>query len=223
MNWLYKLDRKYSRYGIPDLMRNVVLAMAVVFAADLMLPQINFAARLSLDMSAVMQGEVWRLVTFLFLPPNSSLAFIVISLYFYYMIGSALENEWGTFIFNVYYFIGAIGCIISALITGYADNTYLNLSLFFAFAILYPDFEVMLFFVLPVKVKYLAVADAVIYAISFIGGSASTRVSIGFSLAAVAIFFGEDLIRIIKRESSYKKTRRNFRSSRNRSDYYDRY
>lgn len=221
MNWLYKLERKFGRYGIPDLMRNIVICMAFVYIADMAMVNVDLIGKFSLDMAMVMRGEVWRLITFLFIPPESSVMFIVFALYFYYMIGSALENEWGTFIFNAYYFIGVIGCILTALITGYASSTFLNLSLFFAFAILFPDFELMLFFVIPIKIKYLAILDAVIYVISFVGGSISTKITIVLCLANLAIFFGRDFIRRVKQENSYRKTRRNFRSSNNRDNYFN--
>ncbi len=86
--------------------------------------------------------------------------FIAFSLYFYYLIGTALEREWGSFWFDVYYFCGAIGTVIAGFITGSATNYYLNMSLFFAFAALYPNFQVLLFFFIPIKIKWLAYVDA---------------------------------------------------------------
>ena len=131
----------------------------------------------------------------------------------------ALENEWGAFKFNVYYLIGMIGIIIGAFITGYGANAYLNLSMFFAFAILWPNFEVMLFWVIPVKIKYLAVLDGVIFVISIVSALAArswgTFASIIASLLNLLLFFGGDVIRSIKRERGYAQTRKNWRSQMN--------
>ena len=127
------------------------------------------------------------------------------------MIGMSLERRWGKVKFNLYYFIGMLAAIAACLLTGYAGNTFLNLSLFFAFAAMFPEEEVLLFMILPVKMKYLAVLDAAIYAYQFLVGSASTKITIVLCLANVFLFLGGDLINTIRRESRYWKTRRNFR------------
>ncbi len=215
MRWLNQLQRKFGRYYIPDLMRTLIYIMGAVYLVGLFVPfQLYNALRLT--RSGLISGEIWRLVTFLCLPPAGNIFTVLIQLYFYYMIGTALENEWGSFVFNVYYLIGALGCVIAALLTGSASNTFLNLSLFFAFAILFPEFEVLLFFFLPIKIKYIAILDALIYLIYFIFGSWSDRVCILLSLANVFLFFGKDGLNRIRTELGYLKTRRNFRRSVNR-------
>ena len=103
-----------------------------------------------------MHGEVWRLFTFVFIPQSTSPLGLVLTLYFYYLIGNTLENTWGDFQFNVYYLCGMLGAILAAALTGYGTSYYINLSLFFAFAMLYPDFQVLLFFIIPIKMKYMA-------------------------------------------------------------------
>ena len=90
-------------------------------------------------------------------------------------------------------------------------NSYLNLSLFFAFAVLYPDFQVMLFFILPVKIKYLALIDAAYFVLMLIVGDWATRAAILLSLVNFILFFGGDFIRMIRQQAGYQKTRRNFR------------
>ena len=126
-------------------------------------------------------------------------------------IGHTLENTWGDFKFNVYYFCGVVGNIIAAMLTGYGMNSYLNLSLFFAFAVLYPDFQVMLFFILPVKIKYLALIDAAYFVLMLIVGDWATRAAILLSLVNFILFFGGDFVRMIRQQAGYQKTRRNFR------------
>ena len=160
--WLDKLERKFRKFSIPNLMNLILVGMAVVFLSDIFL-SVQYGTTLSsylyFSRSAIFHGEVWRILSFLFIPINSSPIWILFSMYFYWLIGSGLEREWGSFRFNVFYLCGAIGTILSGLITGYVGNTYLNFSLFLAFALLYPDFQVMLFFILPVKMKWLAWLD----------------------------------------------------------------
>lgn len=219
MSWLYRLERKFGRFAIQNLMFFIVIAQFAVFAADLILPDLHVSGWMYLDRALVLQGQIWRLITFIFLPPTSSVLWIILSLYFYYMIGGALENEWGAFKFNIYYLIGMIGTIIGAMITGYGANAYLNLSMFFAFAILWPNYELLIFWVIPVKIKYLAVVDGVFFVISAVSALAArewgTVASIVASLLNVLLFFGGDVIRSIKRERGYAQTRKNWRSQMN--------
>ena len=132
------------------------------------------------------------------------------------MIGTALESRWGKVKFNLFYGVGMLGAILTSLITGWADNTYLNLSLFLAFAAMFPNEEVLLFMILPIKMKYLALLDIVIYLREFIVGGASGRGAIIRCLRNVFLFLGGDLIHTIRRESQYWKTRYNFRKTMRR-------
>ena len=209
------LERRLRRYAISDLMKYIVIGQGVVFALMYIWPTLGYQlySLIALTRTGLMRGQIWRLVTFVFVPPSSSPIFILFALYFYYMIGVGLENRWGKVKFNLYYLVGMLGSIIAALITGYADNTFLNLSLFFAYAALYPDEQVLLFMILPIKMKYLALVDAALYLYSFIVGAASTRITIVLCLLNVALFLGGDIINTIRRESRYWKTRYNFRKT----------
>lgn len=211
MGWINKLDRKFGRGGIPHLMYYVTATMLAVFLIELLFPQLGIAGWLYFDRALILQGQLWRLITFAFLPPSSSVLWIVLSLYFYCLIGNALESEWGTFRFNVFYLCGIVGNILAGFVTGSAVNSVLNLSLFLAFAILYPNYQVMLFFILPIKVKYLALLDALYFAVQLIFGSWTVRLAVVVSLLNILLFFGGDFINTIRRESSYWKTRYNFR------------
>lgn len=166
MNWLNKLERKFGRFAIPNLMNYIIILYIVGFALNLLVPTFYYQY-LSLDAEAILHGQVWRLVTFLMQPPSSGVLFMAFALYLYYMIGHHLEYAWGTFRFNLYFFTGVLFHILAALITFFVTGisfplgtAYLNLSLFFAFAALYPDVQFLLFMVIPVKVKYLAWLDA---------------------------------------------------------------
>ena len=212
--WNHNLERRLSRFAIPNLMKYIVIGQGIVFLLTLLWPSMigrNLYNLITLRRAALMRGEIWRLVTFVFVPPSSSVIFILFALYFYYLIGMRLESHWGKVRFNLFYLIGMLGAILSALLTGYADNTYLNLSLFLAYASVWPDEEILLFMLLPVKMKYLAALDIVLYLLQFIRGNMSTRVTIILSLINLFLFVGGDLIHMIRRDSKYWKTRRNFR------------
>lgn len=210
MNWIDKLERKFGRYYIPHLMYYITGIMLAVFAADLILggrvsPMIFFYRDL------IAQGQVWRLLTFIFMPPGTSPVWILFSLYFYCIIGNALESAWGGFRFNLFYLCGVIGAILSGLITGRTGSEFLNLSLFLAFAAIYPDHQVLLFFFLPVKVKWLAALDLAYILYSFVMGNWVVRLCILFSLLNVLLFFGGDFFRSLRQQAGYWKTRRQFR------------
>ena len=138
---------------------------------------------------------------------------MVFALYFYYLIGTALEREWGSSWFNIYYIFGVIGTIIGGFITGYATNYYLNLSLFFAFAAMYPNFEVLLFFFIPIKIKWLALLDAALFLISFLFGTWPDRAAIIASLVNFLIFFGPSFFRGIREKYDDYKRRKKFREN----------
>ncbi len=208
----FKLNQWLNRLSVRNLMTMVVVGMGIVFVVQMLLPSVNLYGALALSRDALLRGEIWRLVTFIFLPPNSSMIWILFSLYFYWMIGSALENQWGSSRFTLFYLLGMVGTILAVLLTGgYADNTYLNLSLFLAFAAMNPNFQLLIFFIIPVKIKYLAIADIVIYLISFIMGGWNTRLTILLSLANLFLFMGGDIINTVRTEMRYFKTRQNFR------------
>lgn len=213
MKLLDKMERKFGKIAIPNLSVLIIVGMFVVYAVNMIFPERGIMNMLTLDMSAALQGEFWRFISFIFLPPDSSVIFIVFALYFYYLAGSSLESQWGSYRFNVYYFIGIIGTIIAAVITGFGHNMYLNLSLFLAFAVLFPDYEILLFFFIPIKVKYLAILDGIFLAIMLVLGSWSVKAAIIASLINFILFFGPDFIRSIRNEASYHKTRKNFRKA----------
>lgn len=206
------LERILRKFAISNLMWYIVVAMGAVFVLDMVLP-IDLYGMLMLTRDGVLRGQIWRLLSFVVLPPNYSLIWIIFSLYLYWMIGTVLENQWGTYKFNLYYWMGVIGNIIACMITGYATNSFLNLSLYLAFAIMNPNFELMLFFLLPVKVKYLALLDAAFYVYRFIVGGAIERWMIVFSLLNLVLFLGGDMINTIRHEKQYWKTRWNFRKN----------
>lgn len=209
--WLNKTERKIGKYAVPYLLVVISALTLAVYLINLLMPSANLISLLSLNMAGVLRGQVWRLVTFVIIPSTNSIFWLLIELYFYCFIGMALEREWGSFKLNVFYLFGMIGTIIAAMFTGYGFANYLNLSLFFAFAILWPDEEVLLFFILPVKMKWLALIDAVLFGFRLLFGPLGEKIAIVMSLINVAIFFGPDFIVTVKKQAKYHKTRSNFK------------
>ena len=210
----------HPRFGIPNLMRVIVIGNVVVYVLMLLTQanDVNALNFLTFNLNALLHGEVWRLVTFIFVPGYSSPFSLLISLYFYYWIGSTLERQWGTAKFNLYYFSGmlltVVGTILASLITGnhfltVAGTTYVNLSMFFAFAFLFPNAQVLLFFIIPVKMKWLAYLDAALFAFDIIG-SIGRHDWAGVVLPVVALL---NFAVFIWPEVHYLKQRAQYRNS----------
>ena len=171
----------HPRFGIPNLMRVLVIGNVAVYILSMLTAASDPSALafLTFNLNGLLHGEIWRIVTYIFYPSSSSPFWLLISLYFYYWIGSTLERQWGTAKFNLYYFSGmlltVLGAVLASLVTGnyyitVAGTTYVNLSMFFAFAFLFPDATVLLFFILPVKMKWLAYLDGALFAFDIIRG-----------------------------------------------------
>ncbi|TYQ15228.1 UNVERIFIED_CONTAM: membrane associated rhomboid family serine protease [Acetivibrio alkalicellulosi] len=161
MRLLDKLERKFGKFAIPNLMMFIVGANFLVFLLSFLQGDWmgdNIIFKLMLIPELVLEGEVWRLVSFIFIPPQARPLFIIFALLLIYTYGNGLEHEWGSFKFNAYYLVGILGTIIAAFITNIHGITphYLNLSLLFGFARFYPNYQIRLFFILPIEIKYIA-------------------------------------------------------------------
>lgn len=193
MNFLDKLERRFGAWAIPQFALFIVMANGLIYLLAQARPE--FLYQLILDPQAIRQGQLWRIITFLFVPPPMGLLWMAFWLLLLYQFALALQNEWGDFRFCLFYALGALSMIIAALwIAGEPlSNIPLNTTLFLAFATLFPNFELMLFFILPVKVKYLAALTWLALAWSVIMGSWITRVTIGASLVNYFVFFGPQI------------------------------
>jgi membrane associated rhomboid family serine protease len=186
---LARLERRIGRYAIPNLILYVVGGMAIIWLLSFTRHEAIW--RLTLDMDAIVaRHEYWRLVTFLFVPLGSDY-FALIGMYFTWWVGSSLEKDWGSFRFNVYYFLGALGTVVAALIAGHATNMWLDSSLLLAFATIFPDVTILLFFILPLRVKWLGLFAAAGIGVSFVLGGWATRASIAAALVNYVLFFSE--------------------------------
>ena len=154
--FLDKCEPRYGRFAIADLPAYIVFLNAFVYLLNRIKP--GYVGWLTLDVSKILQGQIWRLVTYIFIPPETDIILIFFALYLLYIFGKGLESHWGSFRLNCYYLIGMLGTTLIGLCfpNSPLTNAYINTSLFLAFAAVYPDFTVYLFFILPVKVKYLA-------------------------------------------------------------------
>ncbi len=176
MKWLDKLERKYGRYAIRNLMYYIIILYGIGFVLQVVMPDL-YSRWLALDAYAILHGQIWRIVTFIIAPPNSSFFWIFFSLYLYYLIGGALEGTWGAFRFNLYFFSGVLlhvlGCLLAYLIFGYSLSYgvyYLNMSLFLAYAAEYPEHTLMIMGIIPIKCKVLGWIDGAYFAIAILAG-----------------------------------------------------
>ncbi|TCL54403.1 membrane associated rhomboid family serine protease [Hydrogenispora ethanolica] len=210
MNWLNTIERRLGRYAIRNLMYYVIVLNAVFYGLMFFDRTGSVIRLLELDPALILRGQVWRLISFIFIPPMVSPLWIIFTLYFYYLVGVNLEHEWGSFRFNLYYLIGMLATIVVAFLFGGATGVYLNLSLFLAFAYLFPNYQIMLFFVLPVKIKYLAWLNWAVLAWTVLTGSWGSKAAAVASVVNYFVFFGADLIATGKLNRQVHQNRKRF-------------
>ena len=234
MKLLERFNRGVSRFlynhpnfGIPRLMLYLIIGNALVYLFTMMDRTGMLAWYLCLVPDRLLKGEVWRLVTFVFVPNIGRLIFLVIELYFYYLIGSTLERAWGVGKFTVYYLCGmaitVVYGILASLITGRSlalTGSYLSLSMFFVYATLWPDNQVLLFFFIPVKVKWLAWFEAAVFLLTMITGRTLLPL---VGLANYFLFCGTSLLASLKffrmrNRSQARQFRRNVKRAENGQD-----
>lgn len=202
MNFINKWERKYGRFGIPNLTLYIIVCYVIgyllSFTGSGILPY------LTLEPGLILRGQVWRLISWVLLPPDSLDIFTIIMLFFYYSLGTTLERTWGTFRYTLFIFSGLFFTVIGAFllyfllggtvgIGGFFSTYYISMSIFLAFAVSYPDMQVLLYFVIPVKIKWMAILDiaVILYnAINYVRvGLWMITVPIAASLLNVLIFF----------------------------------
>ena len=197
---------KHPNFGIPNLMRYLTIANVVFWslgtANSVLLSYLRF------DAGLIMQGQIWRLITFMVYPPSMGLlAFLVF--YFYYWMGTALEQVWGTAQFNIYLLIGWALTVIYGFLVYFIgglrisiDAQYLYLSMFFSYAALFPDQTVLLFFFIPIKMKYMAIIDAVYFLAAVITNPFPVNLLPVVAVLNFFIFFSGTLLQRIPKKAS---------------------
>lgn len=215
MNFLNKMERKFGKYAIPNLSLYLILGYILGYAIQFINPAIvDF---LTLNPYLILHGQIWRLVTWIIIPPSRLDLLTIVMLMFYYSVGTNLERTWGTFYYNVYLLMGMFFTIIgSFLIMGisyipgvrsyervilYGTETYfllvarsfstyfINMSIFLGFAATFPDVQVLLMFIIPIKVKWMGIAYAVLLGIQFLQSDIVGKIVIGASLLNFVLFF----------------------------------
>lgn len=204
MNWLDKLERKLGRYAIPNL--TVYLLAGYVIGCGIIYLMPNLIGWLTLEPALILRGQIWRIISWVLIPPTTNPISLLFLVLLYYSLGTALERTWGTFRYNVYIFSGILFTVIAVFVLygvffalygtevplssiGLVSTNYITMSIFLAFAAIYPDMEVLLYFVLPIKMKWMALVYAVMALYYFITGGIVSRVAIAASLLNFVIFF----------------------------------
>lgn len=204
-------ERKFGKYAIKNLSFVLVMCYAVGYVLRMMDRSDTLIFYLSLDPYAILHGQVWRLVTWILIPPPSgNIFFTLIMLYFYCSIGTTLERTWGTYRYNVYLLQGMVFTIAGSFLfmafqyifngsnvteydflfsSLYFSTYYINMSIFLAFAATFPDVEVLLMFIIPIKVKWLGVIYGVMLLFEFLQSGVDRKFAIAASLLNFIVFF----------------------------------
>lgn len=196
MTFYQKLERRFGKYAVPNLMKYICVIYVVGYLIQMFNPLLYFYY-LDLDAEAILHGHIWRIITFIFYPPSTSFLWMIVALFVYYSLGMTLERVWGTFKYNFFYFTGVILLVLAAiliyLVTGYSVQlypTYMTFSIFLAYALTFPETTFLLYFIIPIKAKWLAIAEVVLYLFYFVVlPGLGNKVAILVSLLNVALFF----------------------------------
>lgn len=204
--WLSRFCYKHPNFSIPGLMKYIAIGNVAVWLLNLV-SNGTFVYLVTFIPERIFRGEIWRLITFVFVPMDFSPLYFVLSVMLFYFLGTQLENAWGSTRFTVYYTMGVVLTMIAGLLTylspalrgyGVVNMYYVNMSLFFAFATLYPDAQFLVLYIIPVKAKWLAWFDAALFAFDIF-----SRIGAGQYLLALVpvvavlnyfLFFWDDLM-----------------------------
>ena len=197
-NWLDKMERRFGRYAIRNLTMYLLAGYAIGYLLSFTMPQL--LTYFTLEPALILKGQVWRLLSWVIIPPNDNIIFVIFMMLLYYSLGNTLESYWGAFRYNVYIFSGILFTVIAAFIvngliggiTGFGSlysTYYINMSIFLACASIMPDYQLLLYGIIPIKMKWLAVLDVVLLAVDAVQGGLIIRIVIIASLLNFIIFF----------------------------------
>jgi len=199
---LSRLESRFGRWAIPNVTVIIIAGQVLLYFLQITRAgQGGELAKIHLLPSAVLQGEVWRLFTFLFTPPETRSLFVLFYWILMYMFGSGLEKQWGAFRYNIFLLLGYLSSIAATFIAyalGYdiiASNGFLYGTVFLAFARLFPDFTINVYFILPIKIKWLALLMWIGYGYTFLKGDWMGRMLIFASVLNYLLFFGKEHLR----------------------------
>jgi hypothetical protein len=199
MSWMDKLERRLGFIAVPGLLRYVAALTALVFI--LYKIDARYLALIDLDIDAVRHGQVWRLITYIFVPqlrsaiPMPDWVNAAFTVLFLIWVGDRLEEAWGAFRLTLFFLVGMIGTTVAAVVFGQQfSNAMLYSSIFFAFARFYPDVVIFLAYILPLKVKWIAWIYAAILLFQFAVGSMAFRSALLVAFANYLVFFGREIV-----------------------------
>ena len=194
MSLLNKLEKALGRFAVTGLIRYVVVLNALVFILGKLDP--DYVHMLTLNREAIMAGQVWRLVTWIFVPNTFGLIWFIFYLLFTWWMGDLIESTWGSFRLNLYYITGYLGCTAAALIFGQSfGNVALNTSLLYAAGTIAPELQIMLFGIVPLRLKWVALFSAVLLGLTMVTGDWGIRATIVVSYLNYLLFFGPTFFR----------------------------
>lgn len=228
-------EKKFGKYAVKNLSMVLIICYVLGYLIEMMMPWL--LGYLTLNPYAILHGQVWRLVTWVLIPPpTSNLLFTLIMLYFYYSLGTTLERTWGTYRYNLYLFSGMLFTIIgSFLLMGYCylfptadmvqygprvlfsivaplfSTYYVNMSIFLAFAATFPETQVLLMFIIPIRVKVLGIIYGILLLVEFIQGNIYSRFVMAASLLNFIVFWATSRSHIhmspkqVKRRQEFKR------------------
>ena len=214
MDWVDKLERRFGHLAIPQLVNGLLVGQLMAGLAVLLINR-NFSSYIVLSRAALLHGQVWRLVTFLFQPIWLGGVFGILNLLFYFWIGNALTRLWGDVRMTVFFALGMLGAWASCLLVGYATPDAIFMSMLFAYTWLWPEQTALLFGVIPFKMKYLGWLELFFWAVSFVSGSMAVKLSLVLGLAGFLAFYGKEIITWCKDTLAAHKRRRDW-ENRNR-------
>ena len=212
MSFINTLEKKLGHFAIPHVVRILALFQLAVWVMLKMQP--DFAHFISLSREQVLQGEVWRLVTWVFNPGDVGPILILFAVMIMFTMGDGLEQAWGAFRLNLYIFGGILSVVIGTMIFGFTpQGITLYSTIFLAFAVFYPNFEFLIFFILPVKVKYLAWINGALILLSLVE-KPSSRLSILFSMLNFIVAFLPGLIKGVKHGAIVAERRNRYEAAK---------
>jgi hypothetical protein len=230
MTWLNWLEHRFGFLAIPRLIPAIALLNAFVYVLALFQPE--YIAYLTLEPSRVLHGEVWRIFSYIFIPqvflthgsPGMQPIFFLLYIWMMIWIGNSLEQAWGAFRLTFYYLLGMLGVTIAAFLLNWGQSEgniapfYINTSLFFAFATVYPNVQVYILLIFPVRVKWLAIISLLPLLFVFLVGDWLDKIAIIISLLNYVVFFFPSAISGVRERRQVQGRRMKFSADSVRSD-----